>query len=485
MQIIRHDAENIKRVVKAYTDFLGKTYGPAGQTILIKKGSKVEAVDDGKLVAQDYELEDEFDNAIISYIREASEKTDIRVGDGSTTAAIIVEAIIEEVFTDNPLLAKNPHTEVVKLHKAVEEAVKQIKGKPIKDKKELYEVAYNSFNNEEVAHLIADTLFTLGQYGALTSGDSATSKTEVELVLGMELEKGYVSPYLVNEEDQDGKRVSLKDPVIFLVNKKLESHNELVSIIKKLISEEKKKEFVIVAEGFSDDVINSVLVNKNVFHLINPLLVENPAYGDKKLEFLKDLAAVTGASIIDSKGPLTFETLELKHLGSAESVVAKKDTTLFTKGAGKKSVVEQRSKEIKAELDKATSEYEKAALSKRLSMLQGGIAIIKVGANTDKERQTKRRKVEDAINATKAAYLYGVVEGAGKTFEKIETSSEVLNRALKAPRKQLIENGEEFLDDKVLDPAGVLIAALESAVSIASGLLKIAGISAEKREEKK
>ena len=194
MQIIRHDADNIKRVVSAYVAFLGKTYGPAGQTILIKKGSKVEAVDDGKLAAQDYELEDEFDNAIISYIREASEKTDIRVGDGTTTAAIIAGAIVNEVLTDNPLLAINPHKEVLKLHKAVEEAVKQIKGKPIKDKKELYEVAYNSFNNEEVAHLIADTLFTLGQYGALTPGDSSTSKTEVELVLGMELEKGYVSP---------------------------------------------------------------------------------------------------------------------------------------------------------------------------------------------------------------------------------------------------------------------------------------------------
>ena len=477
MKIVRNNyALGIRAVVKDFVGSLSSTYGPAGRKVLIQDNFQIISADDGKTVANHYEIHDEVDNAVVMYVREAMNKTDSRVGDGTTTSAIILGSIVEEVSTKSSgLLATNPHGVIKEIREATEEAVKQIKkaSKPVKTKEELYEVALNSCNNEEIAKVISDTLFTIGKDGAVSIEDSPTAKTDIEIVEGMELAKGYVSPYFANE----GDKVVLKDTNVLLVNKKVELLKDLAPILKGM-GEKKESSLLIIAEGFSDDIINNFLMAK-MQGLFRPLLVENPAYGDQKLELLKDLSVITGAKIVDEK---SIESFTYEGLGRVASVVAKKDSTVLV-GSGKKSEINKRVEEIKAELVKA-NEYQKNGLEKRIASLTGGVAILKVGANTENEQKTKKLKIEDAINATKAAYRYGIVKGGGRTFEAIKTSSDILNKALKSPRAVLEANGKEFLDEKVYDPTEVLVAALESGVSIACGILEMESVIATKREKK-
>lgn len=477
MKIARnHYSGGVKEIVREFVDFLSPTYGPAGRKVLIQDGYNITSADDGKTAAQHYELDNEIDNAVVMYVKEAMNKTDSRVGDGTTTSAIILGALVEEAGKKNanPLLAINPHGIIQDIRKGAEEAVKQIKkaSKDIKTKEELYEVAYNSYNNEEVARVISDTLFSIGKNGAISIEDSPTAKTECEVVEGMELAKGYASPYFVDE----GDRVSLKEPVVLLANGKVELFRELLPLLQKMV-QEKKSEILIIAEGFSDEVVKNLLMAK-IHGGLKTLLVENPAYGDKKLELLKDMAVICGAKIVDDK---TDVRIAFENMGTLISAVSKKESTILV-GSGKKADINKRIAQLKEELVKA-NEFEKVGLEKRIASLAGGVAILKVGANTENEQKTKKLKVEDAVNATKVAFRDGIVKGGGRTFESIKTSSEILNRALKAPRKMLEVNGKEFLDENVYDPTQVLIAALESGVSIACGLLEMESVIATKREK--
>lgn len=481
MKIVSPNAnELVREVVKDFVDFVGVTYGPAGRKVLIQSALSVRAVDDGKLVAEDYELRDETRNAIAMYIKEALSKTDSRVGDGTTTAAILTGAIVQAIFNDNKLLERNPALEVPKLQEALKEAVKQIEkgSKPVKTKEELYKVAYNSYNNEEIAKIISDTLFEIGKDGIISVEDSATVKTECEIVQGTEIPRGYMSPYLINDTD----KVVLKDALVLLANKKLDSIKDFVPFFQKF-GPSGKKDILIIAEGFGDEVVGSFVMSK-IQGIIRPLLVENPMFGEHRLDFLKDISAVCGGEIIDEKTGIDLKTLTLESLGNASQVVAKKDSTILTGGKGKKTDINTQVAALKARLESSNNVFEKDKLSKRIAVLTGGIAVLKIGADTENEQKTKKLKVEDAVNAAKVAFKNGVGEGGGRTYERIKTSSEVLNQALKAPRQKLIENGEEFLDDKVVDPTSVLIAALESAVSIASGLVTMGGVIAQKREKK-
>lgn len=477
MKIARnHYSGGVKEIVREFVDFLSPTYGPAGRKVLIQDNYNIISADDGKTAAQHYELHDEVDNAVVMYVKEAMNKTDSRVGDGTTTSAIILGAIVDEVSkkNSNPLLAINPHGIIQDIRKGAEEAVKQIKkvSKPIKTKEELYEVAYNSYNNEEIAKIISDTLFKVGKDGAVSIEDSPTAKTEYEIVEGMELDKGFASPYLVNE----GDKVSLKNPLVLLANKKIESIKELLPVFKEMEAN-KQREILIIGEKFSDEVIRALVMAK-MAGAMTSLLVENPAYGEQKLEVLKDIATISGGGIVDDS---TNIGVSYENLGRLVSAVAKKDSTILV-GKSKENVT-KRVEEVKKELEKA-NEFEKHKLEKRIASLTGGVAILKVGANTENEQKTKKLKVEDAINATKSAFKDGIVKGGGKTFESIKTTSEVLNNALKAPRRMLEANGKEFLNENVYDPTQVLIAALESGVSIACGLLEIEGVIATKREKK-
>ena len=483
-KLIKHDPlKMIAGVTKKYVDFLSPTYGPAGKKILIIENEfNLKAVDDGHEAAKAFEMEAELENAVASYIKEATEKTNSRVGDGTTTAALITGSIVAQVLTDldDPFKDKVFHKQSVEIQKAAKEAVAKIKeqAKAITTKEELYSIAYNSFNNAELATLISDTLFAIGKEGVLTIDNSNGMTSSVEIVKGLELLKGYASPYMINTDKQES---IIKNPAILLVNKRIDSFNELVPFIKKLM--EKTKEFVIIADGFSEDTINNIVVNK-LRGMWNPLLVEIPGFGDNKVELLRDIATITGATIIDAKeNPL--DKADLSVLGSADEIISKKDKTTIIGGKGSAEALKLRIESLNLYLDASTTEYDKERFKKQIAAITGGIAVIKVGANTENEQKAIKAKVEDAVNATRIAYKDGIVKGAGMTYNDITTSSEILNNALKAPRKQLEANGKEFLDENVVDPAGVLIAALESAVSIACGLITIGGISAPKRKEDK
>lgn len=481
MKIVSPNAsELVREVVRDFVNFVGTTYGPVGKKVLIQNNFSVKAVDDGKLVAEEYELKDESKNAIASYIKEALSKTDARVGDGTTTAAILTGAIVEGILTGNALTERSPE-DIALLQSAALEAVKQIEklSKPVKTKEELYKVAFNSYNNEEVAKLVADTVFEVGKDGVVSVEDSPTVKTECEIVQGTEIKKGYASPYFIN----DGDKVTLKNPRILLANKRLESLKELVPLLQKVVASGNKS-LVLIAEGFSDEVIGSLVMSK-IQGILQPLIIENPMFGEHRIDFLEDVASVCGAIILDDKTGITLATITLDDLGEAQSLVAKKDSTVLTGGKGKKSVLNAQISKLRKRLELSTNAFEKDTLSKRIAVLAGGVAVLKIGADTENEQKTKKLKVDDAVSAAKVAFKNGVVEGGGRTYEKLKTSSPVLNEALKAPRKKLEENGKEFLDDKVVDPTDVLIAALESAVSIATGLVTLGGVIATKREKKR
>jgi chaperonin GroEL len=472
--------QNIVRTVKEYVDFIAPTYGPAGKKILIALSPfNIKAVDDGHEAAKEYELENEFSNSVISYIREATEKTNSRVGDGTTTAAILTGAIVAEATKDidDPLVKMTVHGKIKEIEKGTREAIDKIreKSKTIKTKQELYKVAYNSYNNDEVATLISDTLFKIGQDGLLSIEDSHSVQTEVEMIEGLELDKGIMSPYLVNTDKDEGVLIN---PQVLVINKKIDTFLEIAPVLKNII-ESGKKDICIVADTVSEDVLRSCIMNK-IKGSFSPLIIEAPGFGDAKLDSLKNIAAVTGATVIDPS-ILKIEDIKPEHIGIAKKVICKKDKTLIF--GGSQASIDKRVKELEKELKHTVIQFQKEKIEKLIAALKGGIALIKVGAKTENEQKAIKAKVEDAVNATKIAFKDGIVKGAGLTYSELKTSSPLLNAALKAPRKQLEENGKEYLQDNVTDPAGVLIAALETASSIACGLLSISGIITMKRKK--
>lgn len=464
----------ILSAVKKYVEFIAPTYGPAGKKILIVANEfNHEAVDDGKRSSQAFELEDELENAVIQYIKETTQKGK----DGTTTAGLIMSNIVLEAFKDLDDQLKTPdyHGMFVSLKKGLTEAVKQIKRTKIKTKEELYAIAHNSYNDEAIAKLIADTIFTIGKDGVLAIEDSKGVETTVEVVNGLELPKGYSSPYFINQDD----KVVLENPAILIVNKKINLFNEVAPIIKQALDNQ-ARDFVIIAEGFGDDVVNKCITHK-MMGGFRPLLIEAPGAGEK-LDYLQDIAAVVGATVADDK-TLKLDKVTLKeHIGTCEAIKAQKDKTVILGGAGKtKDYVAK----LKEQLGKETNNFQKDRLALRIAALSGGVAVIKVGAYTENEQKGIKAKVENAVNSAQIAFKGGVVPGAGKALLDIATSSELLNEALKAPRKQLEANGAKYLDEDTVDPADVVITALEAAVSIAGGLITMGGISAPKRKKEK
>lgn len=468
----------ILNTVKAYIEWIAPTYGPAGKKILVIQNEfNHEAVDDGKRATQNFEREDEFENSIVQYIKGVNEKCK----DGNTTAGLIMGSILTEAFQfDDPLANTDYHGMALGLKKGLEEAVKQItkSAKKIKTQEELYSIALNAYNNEKIATLIAETVFKIGKDGKLDISDASSTETSVEIVNGMEIPKGYYSPYFINVED----KVVLENPLILVVNKKINLWAELNNILIQQAPNGQKSwinpSVVIIAEGFSEDVVMGMVVNKARFGL-QPLLVEASGFGDK-LENMQDLAVVMGATVVDDK-LLKLKDVKPEHFGSCTTVKSLKDKTTFLGGKGQ---VKGQIEILKGQLEKSDNNFEKDKLTTRIAVLSGGIAVIKVGAYTENEQKGIKAKVENAVNSTLMAYRSGAVPGAGKALLDIKTSSELLNKALKAPREQLEKNGVQYLDENTVDPAEVVITALESAVSIAGGLLTMGGISVPKREKK-
>lgn len=473
MRITTNKPEGIiLSAVTKYEEFVSPTYGPAGKkTLIINSEFSHEAVDDGRRSSEAFELEDERENAVVQYVKETTQKGK----DGTTTAAILMSSIVKDTLKDyeNDFAEKDRHGTALSLRKGLKEAVSQIKdiSKPIKTKKELEAIAYNSYNDEHTAKLVAETVHRIGRDGILAVEDSKLTETTVEVVNGLEIHKGYFSPYFIN----DGENAVIENPAILIVNKKINLFAELAPVIQKL-TQSGKKEFVILAEGFGDDVLNKCVVYRSMGAFV-PLLVEAPGVGDR-LENMQDVAAVVGATVIDDK-LIKLSEATVEHFGSADTVKATRDKTTFLGGKGK---TKEYLDALRTKHEESTSDFDKDKTSRRIAAISGGVAVIKVGAYTENEQKATKAKVENAVAAAQIAFRGGVVPGAGKTMASIKTSSEVLNSALKAPRKKLEENGAKYLDEDAVDPAEVVITALEAAVSIAVGLITMGGVSVPKRK---
>lgn len=495
----------IKKAVNDMVDLVAATYGPAGNNILTQLSTfDYRAVDDGITIAKNFGFVNEFEDAVAWFIRDTTFRTNDRGGDGTTSSLILLKAIINKVYEnlDTQLLVNkvNSRQIVKEIQLGLIEAKNQLWGSVlgIDIEEQLKNVAKMSFANDEVAGKIADIYMKIGKEGVITIEDIKSNEIISEIVQGFQINKGYVSPYMVTNDKAEAR---LENVYVLVTDKKIDNVQALLPITNK-ISKNGQRELVIIAEDYSPDVIGTLVANK-MRGVFNVLAVKAPYYAEKKVDALKDIAALTGATFVSDSMGNKFDTLELPDLGKAEKVIAKKDNTIFVGDKTANLGFDIHISNLKQLLPQAKSEYDRKDLERRISRLENGVAILRVGGATDTETAALHYKVEDAVNAVKAAYKNGVVKGGGLSLYGLKTSSGVLNEALKAPFRQLSENcdidikpetlkdnevvdfstGEvkDYLSGGIYDPVDVVVAALESAVSVATLLISCKGIITDKR----
>ncbi|MFH1533828.1 MAG: chaperonin GroEL [Nitrospirota bacterium] len=484
------------------------TLGPKGRNaILDKKYGAPLVTNDGVTIAKEIELPDPYENMGAQMVKEVATRTNDIAGDGTTTATILAEAIVKEGLR-NLTAGANP----MQLKKGIEKAVAKINevltemAIDVGNSKEMIaQVATISAQNEEVGKLIAEIMEMVGNDGVIQVEESQTMGLEKEVVEGMQFDNGYISPYFVT--DPGRMEASYEDAKILITDKKISSVQELLPVLEK-VAQSGKKELVIIAEDIDGEALATLVLNK-LRGVFNVLAVKAPAFGDRRKEMLKDIAALTGATVISDEIGLKMDAAELGHLGEARKVVADKDSTTIVEGKGDKHEIEARVEEIKVHLSKATSDFDKDKLAERLAKLGGGVGLIKVGAATEIELKEKKHRIEDALNATRAAVEEGIVPGGGVALllaaaelekltdddEDIATGIKIIKNVLSAPLIQIAENAgkdgavvvDKVLNDKkgvgydaakdiyvnmveagIIDPKMVVRSAIENAASVAA-----------------
>lgn len=508
------------------------TLGPKGRNVILGKSyGSPQVTNDGVTIAKDIELEDKFENMGAELVKEVASKTNDAAGDGTTTAVVLAQAIIHE-----GLKYAAAGVNVISLRQALEDAtahiVKELHkiAKPVKTKEEIVQVATISAESEELGKIIAEAVEKVGKDGAVTVEESQGTGIEKEIVGGMQFDRGYVSPYMITNAER--MESVIEDPYILLTDKKISSIQTILPLLEKT-AKSGKKELVVIAEEVEGDALATLVVNR-LRGAFNALAVKAPGFGDRRKEMLEDIAVVTGGKIIAEELGLKLENVELNMLGRARRVVADKDNTTIVGGKGKKEEIEKRIAQIRGQIEKTTSEYDREKLQERLAKLAGGVAIIKVGAATETEMKYIKLKIEDAVAATKAALAEGIVAGGGTAFLKVsillekesknaeeeeQIAYKILLRALEEPITQIVENsgkrggeimvkikdkvladqksnaGYDALNDRIVsdmikegivDPVKVARSALQNAVSAAAMFLTTEAAIAElpKKEEK-
>ncbi len=448
--------EALKRGVDKVANAVKVTLGPKGRNVILDKGFGSPVITkDGVTVAKEIELKDKFENIGAELIKEVASKTNDIAGDGTTTATILAQAILAEGFSAvnsgaNPIALKRG------MDSALELVVKSLESRKKKVTKEnIREVASISANDEEIGKLIADVFNEVGKDGVVTVEESQSTEMSKEIVEGMQFDKGYVSAYMVtNAERMESIH---DDPFILLTDKKISSIQEIVPLLEKL-SKSGKRSLVIVAEDVDGDALATLVVNK-LRGNFSSLAVKVPGFGDRKKEMLQDLAIVTGGQVITEEKGMKLEQVELDMLGRARRVVASKDATTIVGGKGKSTDIEKRVAQLKNEISKTTSEFDKDKLQERLAKLSGGVAVIKVGAQTETELKEKKFRIDDAVSATRAALEGGIVAGGGialfdvlrdfnkKATEPTKPSSRAQAEGKKSDNKEDLLNTVVVMDD--------------------------------------
>ncbi len=508
------------------------TLGPRGRAVVIEKGYGAPQVTfDGVTVAKEVELEGKYENLGAEFIKQAADKTNDNVGDGTTTSVVLTHALIEEgekVIREKGFnviqLAEGLKNESESVIKALEAQKEEIN-----DNKKIEEVATLSSKDTQIGKLIAEVMAKVGKEGVVTVEDSNTLGNSYEMVEGMEFDKGYVSGYMVT--NQEKMEAELDDPYVLVTDKKISSINELLPLLEKVL-QSGKKEFFIVADDVDGEALATLVVNK-IRGIVNVLAVKAPGFGYRKKEMLQDIAVVTGADFISEDLGKKFENVGVENLGHAHRVIATKDATTIVSGKGDKKAIEDRVAQIKAQIKKTDSEFDKEKLQERLGKLAGGVAVIKVGAPTESAQKELKQRVDDAVAATRAAMEEGIVPGGGvallnvyqaklhelsKKSDGIEKDTiGILLAALKAPLSAIIENSgespkvliEELLSKKkgngdawigfnaatnkisdlkesgIIDPLKVTKTAWRNAISVAANYLTIGAAITEIPEKKK
>ena len=515
----------LERGVNAVANAVKVTLGPRGRNVVLeKKFGSPTITKDGVTVAKEVELEDHLENIGAQLLKEVASKTNDVAGDGTTTATVLAQAIVREGLK-NVAAGANPLALKRGIEKAVEAAVEKIKALaiPVEDRKAIEEVATISANDPEVGKLIADAMEKVGKEGIITVEESKSLETELKFVEGYQFDKGYISPYFVTNPET--MEAVLEDAFILIVEKKVSNVRELLPILEQVA--QTGKPLLIIAEDVEGEALATLVVNK-LRGTLSVAAVKAPGFGDRRKEMLKDIAAVTGGTVISEELGFKLENATLSMLGRAERVRITKDETTIVGGKGKKEDIEARINGIKKELETTDSEYAREKLQERLAKLAGGVAVIRVGAATETELKEKKHRFEDALNATRAAVEEGIVPGGGVTLlraisaveeliKKLEgdeaTGAKIGRRALEEPARQIAENAGyegsvivqqilaetknprygfnaatgEFVDmveAGIVDPAKVTRSALQNAASIGALILTTEAVVAEKPEKK-
>jgi len=511
----------LERGMNQLADAVKITLGPKGRNVVIeKKWGAPTITNDGVSIAKEIELEDPLEKIGAELVKEVAKKTNDVAGDGTTTATVLAQAMVREGLR-NVAAGANPMGLKKGIEKAVERAVEAIKNqaKEIEDKDEIAHVASISANNDpEIGAMIAESMDKVGKDGVITVEESQTFGLELELVEGMRFDKGYISPYFIT--DPERMEAVLDEPVILVANSKISAVKDVLPVLEKVM--QSGKPLVIIAEDLEGEALATLVVNK-IRGTFRSVAVKAPGFGDRRKAMLQDIAILTGGQVISEEVGLKLENTTLDMLGKARKIVVTKDETTIVEGGGDAEQIKGRVNQIKAEIEKTDSDYDREKLQERLAKLAGGVAVIKVGAATEVELKEKKHRIEDAVSATKAAVEEGIVPGGGvtllqaqKSLDKLDlegderTGSLIVRRALEEPLKQIALNaGLEggVIVDKVrqldpgfglnadtgdygdmfkagvIDPAKVTRSALQNAASIAALFLTTEAVVAEKPEK--
>ncbi len=454
--------ENARIALKKGIDKLAQavkmTLGPRGRAVVIEKGYGAPQVTfDGVTVAKEIELEDKYENLGADFIKQAADKTNDNVGDGTTTSVVLAHAMIEEGEKAIRDKGFNVIQLAEELKKASKEVIKSLESQsePINDNKKVQEVATLSAKDAEIGKLIAEVMGKVGKEGVVTIEDSNTIGNSYEIVEGMQFDRGYVSQYMVTSPER--MEAALEDPYILVTDKKISSIQELLPLLEKLL-QAGKKELVIIAEEVEGEAMTTLVLNK-LRGIFTALAVKAPGFGDRRKEMLQDIAAVTGATYVSEEVGKKLENVEIADLGHAHKVVSNKDNTTIVGGNGDKKVIEERINQLKAQIKKTDSEFDKEKMQERLGKLSGGVAVIKVGAPAESAQKELKQRVEDAVAATRAAMDEGIVPGGGmalfnavpsinkKSANPVESAAcLILVKTLEAPLSAIIMNNGETPD---------------------------------------
>ncbi|MEA5092920.1 60 kDa chaperonin [bioreactor metagenome] len=508
---------SLERGVNALADAVKVTLGPKGRNVVLdKKFGSPTITNDGVTIARDIELEDPFENMGAQLVKEVATKTNDIAGDGTTTATLLAQAMVHEGMK-NVAAGANPMIIKKGIKMAVDTLVAELAkiSKKVRTREEKAQVASISASDEEIGGLIADAMDKVGDDGVITVEESKTMETSLETVEGMQFDRGYISPYMVT--DPDKMEAVMSNPYVFITDRKITLIADIMPVLEKVVQQ--GRELLIIAEDIEGEALATLVVNR-LRGTFKAVAVKAPGFGDRRKAMLQDIAILTGATVISEEVGRKLDSATIEDLGSASQVRVTKEMTTIVDGAGSKDTIANRVSQIRAQIPETTSEFDKEKLQERLAKLAGGVAVIKVGAATETELKDKKLRIEDALNATRAAVAEGIVAGGGTAFLQVQasldkldvvgdvkTGVEIVRRAIEEPVRQIAYNAglegavivdalkrtkkgigfdaltEEYVDMikvGIVDPCKVTRSALQNAASIAAMILTTEALVADK-----